>query len=321
MSEETVSNKTIKTEPFDDYPQAKQEFDEYDNTPDLCMYNDDICLQQFLKSEVTIDEGIKQETIDDQDYLTNTNKTVLDENSYICDEEISNSSNLVDSTNKFEEVSGKSETTNKLKPFATKHNLNRHEIIHSGERPHECKICNKRFSRSSSLRQHSLIHTGERPHICELCNKKFNKKSNLNQHKLVHTGEQPYECKICYRRFSQSHSLKQHSLIHTGERPHECKICKKTFLQYGSLKYHLSVHTEERPHECKICNKRFTQINSLKLHSSVHSEERPYECETCNKTFKTKPVLIQHEKRIHTREPTVIKKSTKLLNQSKNCPT
>ncbi|XP_026467522.1 zinc finger protein 98-like [Ctenocephalides felis] len=206
MSVETNSNKTIKTEPIDDYPQVKQEFDDYENTLDLYM-DDDICRQQFLKSEVTIDEEIKLETIDDQDDVTSTNKTVLDESSYICCEEISESSNLVDSTNKsFEEISGKSETTNKLKlytceichkTFTAKRNLNQHKIIHSGELPHECKICNKRFLRSSTLTQHLSVHTEERPYACEICNKTFRTKPILMQHKTVHTGERPYVCEIC----------------------------------------------------------------------------------------------------------------------------
>ncbi|XP_026467443.1 zinc finger protein 829-like [Ctenocephalides felis] len=203
-------NKTIKTEPFDDYPQVKQEFDDCENTSDFYM-DDDICRQQFLKSKVTIDEELKQETIYEQDDLTSTNKTVSDKNSYMCDEKIRESSSFVESTNKsFEEVSGKSETTNKLKPykckscskiFTKKNILKQHEMIHTGERHHECKICNKRFLRLSNLSSHLSVHTEECPYICEICNRKFKTKENLNKHTVIHTGEQPYECKICTKDF------------------------------------------------------------------------------------------------------------------------
>ncbi|XP_026467588.1 zinc finger protein 34-like [Ctenocephalides felis] len=155
MSDEIDFTKTIKTEPFDDYPQVKQEFDDCENTSDLYM-DDDICLQQFLKSEVTIDEEIKQETIDDQHDVTSTNKIVLDENSSICNDEISESSNSVDNTNKsFEEVSGKRKTTSKLKykckscskTFVAKQDLQRHEKIHNIELSYECKFAIKHFHR------------------------------------------------------------------------------------------------------------------------------------------------------------------------------
>ncbi|XP_026462454.1 zinc finger and SCAN domain-containing protein 12-like [Ctenocephalides felis] len=134
MSEETNTKKTIKIEPMDDYPHVKQEFDDYENTSDLCTDdNDDICLQQFLKSEVTIDEEIKQETIDDQDNVTSTNRTVLDEKPYICQEEITKSS----------------KTTNKLKPY-------------------ECEICHKTFASKQTLQRHGQVHTGEQPHECTI---------------------------------------------------------------------------------------------------------------------------------------------------------
>uniref|UniRef100_A0A8C4YA95 C2H2-type domain-containing protein n=1 Tax=Gopherus evgoodei TaxID=1825980 RepID=A0A8C4YA95_9SAUR len=45
-----------------------------------------------------------------------------------------------------------------------------------------------------------LSHTGERPHKCLDCGKKFIRRSYLN-HQAVHTGERPYWSVDCGKRF------------------------------------------------------------------------------------------------------------------------
>lgn len=37
----------------------------------------------------------------------------------------------------------------------------RHELIHTGEKPHECQICNRRFTLKGNLRSHMNLHIKE----------------------------------------------------------------------------------------------------------------------------------------------------------------
>ncbi|KDQ17462.1 hypothetical protein BOTBODRAFT_29643 [Botryobasidium botryosum FD-172 SS1] len=62
---------------------------------------------------------------------------------------------------------------------------------------HRCVGCDNVFERPSSLKQHMLSHTGERPHPCQICGRRFSALSNLRRHintcRQRLTGHVPHE--------------------------------------------------------------------------------------------------------------------------------
>lgn len=79
-----------------------------------------------------------------------------------------------------------------------------------------CSECEKLFRSPRDLERHVLVHTGEKPFPCLECGKFFRHECYLKRHRLLHGTERPFPCHICGKGFITLSNLSRHLKLHRG---------------------------------------------------------------------------------------------------------
>ncbi|XP_033626375.1 transcriptional repressor CTCF-like isoform X1 [Asterias rubens] len=190
--------------------------------------------------------------------------------------------------------------------FKTAHlkDIQRHNRIHTGDRPFLCTFCQRRFARKDKLQIHLRTHSGHKPYHCQQCSYSAVDGGSLKKHMRTHTKERPFKCQICSYASRNSSQLTTHLRTHTGDSPFHCNQCSAKFKISTDLRRHKRVHTGEKPYKCSSCPYASALNSNLKSHiQHNHLREKSFQCEECSFTCCTSKQLKQHESTHPNRHP------------------
>lgn len=154
---------------------------------------------------------------------------------------------------------------------------------------HACTICGKMFPSQSKLDRHALIHTGQRPFKCVLCSKSFRQSTHLKIHQLTHSEERPFQCCFCQKGFKIQSKLLKHKQIHTRNKTFQTLSLKKKNPESCPLPNKLN------PKQDGFENGDIGESeenNQLDVHSIYIV---PFQCPECEECFESEKILNGHK--------------------------
>lgn len=109
-----------------------------------------------------------------------------------------------------------------------------------------CQFCTAVFRYKDKRDSHLNKHTGQKPHQCSVCLKKFMSQAYLSKHeKLLHLSEAgkatavKYECSFCSKIYHRKKVFDKHLKSHTGVLPFQCEFCSKGYMIQWGLNRHM----------------------------------------------------------------------------------
>lgn len=180
-------------------------------------------------------------------------------------------------------------------------------------RRYPCDMCDKAYKRKAHLNRHRVLHTGERPYICEVCNNRFKRSEDRMKHIRVHhpgfvKSQRPtrsFDCFGCgesFRMYDELHDHRPHcrpKIKPDSWKPIEVKQPSPPIQLLPDADplleeiYHEGDQTERR-YRCELCGKMFIRNDHLTRHREIHAGKR-YPCRFCPRGYTRKDTTVRHE--------------------------
>ncbi|NWH95240.1 RREB1 protein, partial [Aegithalos caudatus] len=187
----------------------------------------------------------------------------------------------------------------------TQHQLTMHIRQHNtdtGGTDHSCSICGKSLSSASSLDRHMLVHSGERPYKCSVCGQSFTTNGNMHRHMKIHekdpnsTASTTPPSPLKRRRLSSKRKFSHDAELDREERTPAKKVVEDGHSGEGDKR------ADDEVYHCPVCFKDFFCKYGLESHMETHPDNS-LRCDICCITFRTHRGLLRHNAVIHKQLP------------------
>ncbi|XP_072008635.1 ras-responsive element-binding protein 1 isoform X2 [Engystomops pustulosus] len=182
----------------------------------------------------------------------------------------------------------------------SQHQLTMHIRQHNtdtGGTDHSCSICGKSLSSASSLDRHMLVHSGERPYKCSMCGQSFTTNGNMHRHMKIHEKDPnaPVTASPPSPQKRRRLTTKRKSIPEEETEKEEAPPAKKVVEEIPQIE---QVKKTEDVIPCPLCFKEFACKSSLDTHMEAHPEAS-LKCDICCISFRTHRGLLRHNAVIH----------------------
>ncbi|XP_061876777.1 ras-responsive element-binding protein 1 isoform X1 [Entelurus aequoreus] len=197
------------------------------------------------------------------------------------------------------------------KSCQSQHQLTMHIRQHNtdaGATDHSCSICGKCLSSASSLDRHMLVHSGERPYKCNVCGQTFTTNGNMHRHMKIHekdpaSGLLPVSPPSPTKRRRPSMKRRQGMEDESGDEPPSKKVMEDSAFEESPVATTAAATAgargvDEELLPCPICFKNCSSRLELDTHMDTHPDTT-LRCDFCCLSFRTHRGLLRHNAGVH----------------------
>lgn len=173
---------------------------------------------------------------------------------------------------------------------------NNENEIQDNEKGFICRICSKVLSSSSSLDRHVLVHSGERPFICKYCGDTFTTNGNMHRHMRTHSNKSDNS----YESDGSSDTGSSKSTEYNNNKVERCGKRKSENPDTNCKKKLKEDDDEIRSFTCPVCERDdFNSLSVLETHLEDNHPDHPAKCNHCKQVFLNHKILSLHRNTVH----------------------